>query len=250
MLVQLPEEKKDSIVGLFKNKQPNNSALWCYFEGKIPGRTFVDNVDSPKKAICKLNMSWTYISDDADFNWIEETLGEIIKEDWMQVIWVPSRRPDYPLSGAGKVIPRFEYIERKEPLEQPLNVELSPFTSELFDKLEENFKSWHIQNHGSKEEFLKKSYGFYALENGEICCEAEASFEAKGFCEIGIYTFENHRKKGYAFATCFHMLQELENKGLKTIWACDVENQASVNLAEKLGFVNPVEYDFIYYPHL
>ena len=51
MLVQLPEEKRDLIKPLFQKKQPNNSALWCYLDGKMTGKTFVDDITSPTKAI-------------------------------------------------------------------------------------------------------------------------------------------------------------------------------------------------------
>ena len=137
MLAQLPEEKRDLIKPLFQKKQPNNSALWSYFDGKMTGKTFVDDMNAPTKAICRLDMSWTYISDDADLPWIEEALSEIIKKDWLQVIWVPERRGSYPLKEFGKIIPRFEFIERKEALEKPCDVEITPFTSDLFDKLPE-----------------------------------------------------------------------------------------------------------------
>ena len=80
MFTQLPEEKRDLIKPLFQKKQPNNSALWCYFDGKMTGKAFVDDVNAPTKAICRLDMSWTYISDDADLPWIEEVLGEVIKK--------------------------------------------------------------------------------------------------------------------------------------------------------------------------
>jgi hypothetical protein len=43
-------------------------------------------------------------------------------------------------------------------------------------------------------------------------------------------------------------LKEIDKKGIKTIWACDVENTESMQLAAKLGFINPVEYDFIFFP--
>lgn len=247
MLIQLPEEKKESIFTLFKNPQPDISALWCYFEGKKPGITYVDNIEAPTKAICRLDMSWTFISDNADFKWIEETLQEIIKQNWIQVIWVSSRRPDYPLKNAGKIIPRLEFIERKPGIIQPKNVQIKPFSTELFDKLENGYKNWHIQNYGSKEEYLKNAFGFYAIENGEICCECESVFTVKGFTEIGVYTFEKYRRQGYAFAACFHILKELDQKRLKVIWSCDAENEESTNLAEKLGFINPIEYDFIYF---
>ena len=63
----------------------------------MTGKTFVDDITSPTKAICRLDMSWTYISDDADLLWIEDVLGEVIKKDWLQVIWGPERKGTYPL---------------------------------------------------------------------------------------------------------------------------------------------------------
>jgi RimJ/RimL family protein N-acetyltransferase len=248
MLTQLLEEKKDLIKPLFQKKQPNNSALWCYFEGKMPGKTFVDDISAPTKAICRLDMSWTYISDNADFPWIESVLGEIIKKDWLQVIWVPERTGTYPLKEVATIIPRLEYTERKEPSENPCSVEITPYTSELYDKLPEDYKEWHIQNYGSKEEFLKKAFGFFAVENGEVCSESEAAFIANGYAEMGIYTFEPYRNRGFAFATCLKTIKELEKKGLKTIWACDKENTESDRLAKRLGYVNPLEYEFLYFP--
>lgn len=160
MFIQLPEEKRDLIKPLFQKKQPNNSALWCYFDGKMTGKTFVDDITFPTKAICRLDMSWTYISDDADLPWIEEVLGEVIKKDWLQVIWVPERKGTYPLKKFAKIIPRFEFIERKEVLEKACEVEITPFTSELFDKLPENYRAWHLQNYGTKKHFLKKLLDF------------------------------------------------------------------------------------------
>jgi hypothetical protein len=79
MLIQLPEEKKSLVFPLFKNRQPNVSALWSYFDGILPGKTFVDDFNAPKKAICQLDMSWVYISDDADFE-VEPTPAFIMQD--------------------------------------------------------------------------------------------------------------------------------------------------------------------------
>jgi len=248
MLIQLPEDKKDLIIPLFKKTQPNRSALGCYFNGTLTGKAFVDDLNAPTKAICQMDMSWVYISDDADLPWIEETLREIIKTAWIQVVWAPERKGKYPLPELGKVIPRHEYIERKEPLQKPRDAQIVPFSSEWFDKLEPDFQEWHISNYGSKEKFLEQAFGFYAVENGEICSEFESAFTSNGYTEIGIYTFDPHRRKGYAYAACLHGIKEIKKKGLKAIWACDEANTESVQLAEKLGFINPVEYDFIFFP--
>ena len=249
MIYQLPEEKKALIFPLFKKTQPNRSALGCYLNGKMTGKTFVDDLSAPTKAICHLDLSWVYISDDADLPWIEETLLEIIKTAWIQVVWPPERKGHYPLTELGKVFPRHEYIERKEPLQKPRDVQLVPYSSEWFDKLPDpDFQEFHIHPHGSKEKFLEQSIGFYAIENGEICSDFTATFISNGYTELDIYTFDPHRKKGYAYAACVRGLEELDKKGLKAIWACDVENTESMQLAAKLGFINPVEYDFIFFP--
>lgn len=246
MLLQLPEDKKNTVIPLFKNRQPNNSALWCYFNDIMPGSTYVDDLENPKKAICVLKMSWTFISDDADFLWIESALIEIIKKSWIQVIWSSERGSVTPLKDFGKVIPRYEYTQRKTVAEEPTNVEIKAFNGELYDKLP--WKNFHESVYGSKEAFLNKAFGFYALENGEICSEAEGAFVANGYTEIGIITTEEKRKKGFAFAACVRLLEEIDKRGLKPIWACDKDNPASQKLAEKLGFVNPVEYKFIFFP--
>lgn len=246
MIYQLPEEKKALIFPLFKNRQPNTSALWCYFDGILPGKTFVDDINAPTKAICHLNMSWVYISDAADFEWIEETLREIIKHAWIQVVWTPERGSKFPLAELGTVIPRHEYTQRKPVEQKPRDVEIKPYDSELYEKVP--WKEFHERVYGSKENFLKIAFGFYAIENDEICSESEATFTARGYTELGIITDDDKQRKGFAFAVCVKTLEEVEKRGLKPIWACDVENLASMKLSEKLGFVNPVKYNFIFFP--
>ena len=246
MLTQLPEEKKSLIFPLFKKTQPNTSALWCYFDGILPGKTFVDDIEAPTKAICQLYMSWVYISDDADFPWIEETLREIIKTAWIQVVWVPERGSKTPLADLGTVIPRHEYTQRNPIEQKPREVELKPYDSELYEKVP--WKEFHERVYGSKENFLKIAFGFYAIENGEVCSESEVAFSARGYAELGIITDDNKQRKGFAFATCVRTLEEIDKRGLTPIWSCDVANTASMKLAEKLGFVNPVEYSFVFFP--
>ena len=52
----------------------------------------------------------------------------------------------------------------------------------------------------------------------------------------------------YAHQLCLRTIQELEKQGIKPIWACDKANVESDRLAQRLGFVNPLEYEFIYLP--
>ena len=68
--------------------------------------------------------------------------AELVKTTWMQVIWVPERKGTCPLKGISKPFPRLEYIERKKEQKEPCSVEILPYSSELYDKLEKWNKTY------------------------------------------------------------------------------------------------------------
>ena len=46
----------------------------------------------------------------------------------------------------------------------------------------------------------RKGLGIFAVENGQVCSESEAAFMSNGYAEMGIYTFEEYRNRGFAYA--------------------------------------------------
>jgi len=88
MLLKLPEENKHLVKGLFKKRQFNNSVLWSYLYGDIPGITYVDNLSAPSMAVCVTGFfNWTFVSDNADISRVEEMIQEICKTEYLQVVW-------------------------------------------------------------------------------------------------------------------------------------------------------------------
>ncbi|MDQ0220661.1 GNAT family N-acetyltransferase [Peribacillus cavernae] len=72
--------------------------------------------------------------------------------------------------------------------------------------------------------------------------ECTSIFSSKQFAEIDIATHKDYRGQGLASVIAKAFIgYSLENKIVPT-WDCDVSNKPSIKLAEKLGFVNPVEY--------
>ena len=65
---------------------------------------------------------------------------------------------------------------------------------------------------------------------------------------MGVITAMDKERQGFGFATCIRVLAELEKRGLKPTWSCDCDNDESKNLAKKLGFVNPKQYEFLWIP--
>lgn len=204
------------------------------------------------KAICVADWSWTWCSDDADFHWIEDTLEEITRTAWLQVIWNPAERPQRPSKGLENINPRLEYVGIEDEAlaaareKTGTSVDCTvfkPFSTELFDKCE--WKDFHLWIYGSSENFIKKAFGVYAVQGEEICCEGEAAFAAQGYTEIGIITAKNKRRQGYGFATCVRLLEEIKKRGLIPIWACDVANPYIVILLPCiLLIVYPISWGF------
>lgn len=247
MIIQLPENKKDFVKDLFSAKQPNNSALWSYLNGNVLGKTFVDNDSAPTKAICMIEWTWAWVSDDADLEWTENAINEICKSTWLNVIWNPAKT-EKPTKNLEVAVPRLEFVGIANKISAPEipSVEFKFFDEDSFDKA--IWKDQRIAAYGTKENFLKNAFGIYALQDGQICSESCASFTASGRAEMGAVTAENKRRQGLALATCSRVIDEALKKGLIPTWSCDAQNENSALLAKKLGFNEPKPYEILYFP--
>lgn len=245
MLYKFPDEKLDLVKPLFKKMQPNNSSLWSYFLGDRPGKTFVDNIENPTRAISIISWDWTYISDDADFEWIENALMELSENEFMQVVWDLAERPQRPSCIKG-ITPRYDFTERKQITAKPVDVEIKRIDKELIQKCE--WKGMMEWKYSSIDLFLEKGFGFVAVQGDKICSEAYSCRGDGVYAEMGVITAEDKKRQGFGFAACLKVLEEIEKLGLKPTWSCDRDNDGSKNLAEKLGFINPKPYEFLWIP--
>jgi hypothetical protein len=248
MIFKLPEDQKLKVKKLFQKKQPNNSALWTYLNNDIPGQIFVDNLLNPTKAICVINFcNWAYISDNTDLIWLENTIQHICQNQYLQIVWNPSFFQYKPRRGLEATIPRYEYIERNTvSYKKNSNISVNIVDSNTFEKCE--WKDIQILGYGTKKNFLNKAFAFCIIKDEQICCECYATFCAKNYLELGVLTTEKMRKQGFALTTCLKAIDESINRGFTPTWSCDKDNKESVNLAERLGFHSPMEYEFLYFP--
>lgn len=91
--------------------------------------------------------------------------------------------------------------------------------------------SWH-----TPEAFLKSGKGYCLLNNGNICCDAFSSGIGNKQIDIGVETNEQYRGKGLGTFVAAKMVDYALNKGYVPAWSCDVKNNASARIAEKVGF--------------
>ncbi|MFW9808986.1 MAG: GNAT family N-acetyltransferase [Candidatus Thorarchaeota archaeon] len=98
---------------------------------------------------------------------------------------------------------------------------------------------------GSSEEFCKKGIGYCIKHDNKIVCMASTFTPFTDMFEIQVDTFDSeHRRKGLAtVASAALMVYALEN-GITPYW--DAANEASIQLALKLGYTEPDPWEAYY----
>ena len=95
----------------------------------------------------------------------------------------------------------------------------------------------------SVQDFLDKSFGFCLLHGESIAGWCLSEYNSSGRCEVGIATFEPHRRRGLATAMASALVREARSRGISQIgWHCYATNTASAATARKVGFIKTVEY--------
>jgi hypothetical protein len=90
---------------------------------------------------------------------------------------------------------------------------------------------------GSNESFLARGFGFCALRDGKVISSCQTVFVADGHAETGVNTEESYRRQGLATLVGCAYLEHCLASDIRPVWQC-FYNDASANLAQKLGFVN------------
>jgi GNAT superfamily N-acetyltransferase len=75
-----------------------------------------------------------------------------------------------------------------------------------------------------------------AVVSGEIVATALTTAYSDRYAEIGVYTREGYRGRGYATAAASLVAQGAQEGGRIPVWGAGAHNAASLRVAQKLGF--------------
>jgi RimJ/RimL family protein N-acetyltransferase len=90
---------------------------------------------------------------------------------------------------------------------------------------------WH-----SPRELLTEGIIASAVVAGEVVATALTAACTDRYAEIGVYTLEAVRGRGYATAAASLVAQAAQEGGRIPVWGAGAHNQASLRVAQKLGF--------------
>jgi GNAT superfamily N-acetyltransferase len=88
----------------------------------------------------------------------------------------------------------------------------------------------------SEERFFTHGFGVAAVVGGDIACWCTAEYASPTYWGIGIATMPQYEGRGIATASAARFVQEAIARGLTACWECGRANEASVRVAEKVGF--------------
>jgi GNAT superfamily N-acetyltransferase len=92
-------------------------------------------------------------------------------------------------------------------------------------------------------DFLEKSFGYCLLHGKDVAGWCLSEYNTADRCEVGIATFEPHRRQGLATAMGSALLNHAASRGIIQVgWHCYASNIASAATARRLGFTMRVEY--------
>jgi RimJ/RimL family protein N-acetyltransferase len=87
-------------------------------------------------------------------------------------------------------------------------------------------------------DMVKQKVNYCIFAKDEIACVTESEdlpHTPESLIHIGINTLPEHRRKGYASVVCAAFIKHHLKQGKLPVWSCELHNQASEQLAIKLG---------------
>ena len=107
-----------------------------------------------------------------------------------------------------------------------------------------------LSSWSSIDEFLTNGIGLLLLKDEEIACTCISVFSSSEKVEMDVHTDEKFRRQGLADMICSAFIEKCIQLGKLPNWECFWDNQPSLNLAKKLGFIAQDEYPVFYWEEL
>lgn len=94
----------------------------------------------------------------------------------------------------------------------------------------------------SPSNFLEKGFGYCITNHNNLASECVSIFASTQAAEMDIVTQNRYRGLGLGQIVAQKFILKCIEDQKTPRWDCDVNNIASIKLAEKLGFENPIQY--------
>ena len=104
----------------------------------------------------------------------------------------------------------------------------------LFDGVPDDLKPGM---RGDVEIVLREGFVAGAVADDRIVSVAHTNAITDRYADIGVFTHEDYRNRGYSTASASTVAAAIQGRGLTPVWSCGEDNLQSLRVAAKVGFV-------------
>jgi len=216
------------------------------------GTILVDSIEDPKVAMWSYSIMSSAVGDSSteaarylieEFPYLhllnvpDKNWESLVRKTWGEDIYA---MPRTTLSAEALDIDHLRRLKKT----LPEGFTLQKVDREALSNLAEKTMGFHIpQYFGSPEEFIKYGFGFCIKHGKRAVSMASTYTPYDDEIEIEIDTFDSpeYRRRGLATVAGAALIEYALENGLTPNW--DAQTSISVELAKKLGYINPVPYE-------
>jgi RimJ/RimL family protein N-acetyltransferase len=255
-LIELTGSDRALVRPLFEATPSNaHSFLFSVLEGNHVGRIFVDNAKAPTVALASLMCEFNFLLGDAGNTAFADSvqqlfLGELAPPPapWGQMLFlmplgeawhadILQRYNRYRIDDIHRKVFTFDagrFAARHSGWRSrlPDGFALRRYDHELAESAGGLAEFW-----SGLDNFLANGFGFAVMHENEVASRCHTVLCGAGEAEISIETAEAYRRQGLATLSACAFIDHALERGMRPAWSCWFNNEASIALAEVLGFL-------------
>jgi len=252
VIYELPRELFDRAAPLFAQTWIDGAFIWGPFEGRLPGRLFVDDPARPTAALLYRPFEY-YIAGDPGAAELRTFIADAPAEVRIFDRLYGYVATNVPLAHAllADHAGRLGVVARRcfrwegdraahaalEGWRGPLaGFTIQPIDQTLAERFDRELGTMMGPFWSGRDNFLAHGFGFCALAGDELSSIAYAAAVGGGEANIAIVTAPSFRRQGLAARVCTAFIDYCQGHNLVATWDCDANNAASAALARSLGF--------------
>ncbi len=248
-----PSDVTPAFAALFNPDDPTIFRLFAVLDGRAAGRIVTDDLAHPTWGVVQeMGDGLTYLGGALDAALVGDVIMAFHADGEVCVgLWPDDHRrgllprdPDYTGS-------TFDFLHRRHDGDRlaalarrlPEGCQVRPIDRALIERCA--WRDHQIAMYGSIDGFFAHGLGYCVLRGDDILSEAYAGPAARGMMEIGVYTHQGSRGRGFATIACARVIETCEARGYQTYWNCNTSNLTSAALARKMGYQTEQEYALV-----
>lgn len=250
-VVELAVEQLGRAAPIFAGAPADRAYLDAVFEGRSPGRVFVDRLERPRAALMARTYEYFLGGEPAaamrrfvaDAPEEPDVFAFVYGYVSFDAAWVAALREDVPQL---EIIGRRTFVldaERwtevlQQRWEAPEGIVLMPLDAGFARRADDELDEVIGLMWGGYEAFSQHGFGTAAVDTatGRLVSVCVALGRSSTEANLGVGTHPAHRRRGLASLCCRAAIVQALALGLTPTWDCDEANPPSAALASSLGF--------------